>query len=281
MREFVSRTEKEKWLEEASDRVMEASRFCHQFYYSEGDEDEPFWSRLREARWTKAEMEWLGTVHHALIAVCPMAESALQESRQRVLADDFGCFRSPSTGSIVVTREEHERTLIGRHAASLSLELIESDVPVNQDDADIWSFKNSEHLQRHSVGTPFVYPGVYFLLQGEEVIYVGQSADIPSRVLSHRRTKDFDRYATMPIPRDWLSEVEAEYILHYQPELNRSLPKNRWYQSAADASKTLGISSKQDIYRMCLSLKIEPTIFIGEIYYPVAKMQKAIKGGQS
>jgi hypothetical protein len=278
MREFVSRAEKEKWLEEASDLVMQASKACHQFYCPEGEEDELFWSRLRQARWTNAEMEWLGTVHSALIAVCSMAESALQDSRQRVLADDFGCFRSPSTGSIVVTREEEERSPIKKHAASLPFEFIESDVPVNQDDADIWSFKNSEHLQRHSVGTPFVYPGVYFLLQGEEVIYVGQSTDIPSRVLSHRRTKDFDRYATMPVPRDWLSEVEAEYILHYQPELNRSLPKNRWYQSAADASKTLGISSKQDIYRMCLSLKIEPTIFIGEIYYPVAKMQKAIGG---
>ena len=281
MRESVSRIEKEKWLEEASDLVMQASKACHQFYCPEGEEDELFWSRLRQARWTNAEMEWLGTVHSALIAVCSMAESALQDSRQRVLADDFGCYRSPSTGSIVVTREEDERSPIKKHAASLPFEFIESDVPVNQDDADIWSFKNSEHLQLHSVGKPFVYPGVYFLLQDEEVIYVGQSTDIPSRVLSHRRSKDFDRYATMPVPRGWLSEVEAEYILHYQPELNRSLPKNRWYQSAADASKTLGISSKQDIYRMCLSLKIEPTIFIGEIYYPVAKMQKAIEGSQS
>lgn len=39
--------------------------------------------------------------------------------------------------------------------------------------------------------------GVYFLLKGDDVIYIGQSADMETRIRNHR-DKDYDAYVLIP-----------------------------------------------------------------------------------
>lgn len=60
--------------------------------------------------------------------------------------------------------------------------------------------------------------GIYFLFAGFELLYVGQSVSIASRLRSHAIR--FNMYATICLPRHWLDKVEHHYIVAHQPPLN-------------------------------------------------------------
>lgn len=61
--------------------------------------------------------------------------------------------------------------------------------------------------------------GVYFLLEGDEVVYVGQSTNVYTRIGQHR-DKRFDRYAFVPCAVDALDKLESLYIHFLRPRLN-------------------------------------------------------------
>ena len=61
--------------------------------------------------------------------------------------------------------------------------------------------------------------GVYFLLEGNEIVYVGQSTHVYSRIAQHN-DKTFDRYAFIPCPPDKLDRLESLYIHYLRPRLN-------------------------------------------------------------
>jgi hypothetical protein len=61
--------------------------------------------------------------------------------------------------------------------------------------------------------------GVYFLLDGDEVVYVGQAKSVYQRIGCHV-DKKFDRYAYVPCPLDMLDKLESLYIHCLQPKLN-------------------------------------------------------------
>ena len=61
--------------------------------------------------------------------------------------------------------------------------------------------------------------GVYFLLEGDEVVYVGQAANVYSRIGQHT-DKRFDRYAFVPCAVDALDKLESLYIHCLRPRLN-------------------------------------------------------------
>jgi hypothetical protein len=61
--------------------------------------------------------------------------------------------------------------------------------------------------------------GVYFLLDGDEVVYVGQAVNVYSRIAQHTE-KRFDRYAFVPCPVDALNRLESLYIHCLRPRLN-------------------------------------------------------------
>ncbi|UYE95814.1 hypothetical protein KNLIENLN_00001 [Sinorhizobium phage NV1.1.1] len=64
--------------------------------------------------------------------------------------------------------------------------------------------------------------GVYFLCLGSEVVYVGQSVDVASRISAHRGVKQFDRIYFLPWPAGRLNELEGALIRHLRPPLNVS-----------------------------------------------------------
>ena len=41
--------------------------------------------------------------------------------------------------------------------------------------------------------------GIYFLIKGRNVVYVGQSENCEHRINSHANDKDFDRYFIFPV----------------------------------------------------------------------------------
>ena len=61
--------------------------------------------------------------------------------------------------------------------------------------------------------------GVYFLLDGDEVVYVGQAVNVYSRIGQHT-DKRFDRYAFVPCAVDALDRLESLYIHCLRPRLN-------------------------------------------------------------
>lgn len=70
-------------------------------------------------------------------------------------------------------------------------------------------------------------PGVYFLVQGDAVIYVGQSVAPLLRIASHQKEKDFEFAFYVPVPVERLDEVEGAFIRFLAPALNRGAPAER------------------------------------------------------
>jgi hypothetical protein len=68
-----------------------------------------------------------------------------------------------------------------------------------------------------------VETGVYFLLLGQMVQYIGQSNRVFDRIRAHRRTQQipFDRWFILPVPLADLDTVEAMYIRAFNPAFNR------------------------------------------------------------
>lgn len=69
--------------------------------------------------------------------------------------------------------------------------------------------------------------GIYFLIDGEEIVYVGQSLDIFTRIQIHKATgKVFDRYYYIECEESALNELEAEHIVKFAPKYNSKPPYN-------------------------------------------------------
>ena len=66
--------------------------------------------------------------------------------------------------------------------------------------------------------------GVYFLVQDQEVVYVGQSVNIYSRIAQHP-DKKFDKYAFVPCEVALLDKLESLYIHTLKPRLNGNVSK--------------------------------------------------------
>lgn len=72
------------------------------------------------------------------------------------------------------------------------------------------------------------YSGVYFLIHGEAVVYVGQSVNVITRIATHQTEgrKTFDRYAYVPCPPHLLDTMESLYIHALRPPLNGRFGKS-------------------------------------------------------
>jgi len=70
-------------------------------------------------------------------------------------------------------------------------------------------------------------PGVYFLYDGDNLVYVGQSRHIPSRISQHLRKKElsFSRVEVLSAPVENLRDLEAECIARYLPRDNKTGPR--------------------------------------------------------
>lgn len=60
--------------------------------------------------------------------------------------------------------------------------------------------------------------GIYFLFSNNELVYVGQSTNIYSRLGNHN--KDFDEIAAIEVPQQHLKAIEYGLIAAFDPKLN-------------------------------------------------------------
>ncbi len=83
--------------------------------------------------------------------------------------------------------------------------------------------------------------GVYFLVKGERVVYVGQSTNILTRIATHQQAKDFDRFAFVPCAREDLDVLESLYIHGLRPAMNGRYPHDDSHQAPLSLTKLVGI----------------------------------------
>ena len=86
--------------------------------------------------------------------------------------------------------------------------------------------------------------GIYFLVKGDAIVYVGQSKYIQTRVSSHyiEGVKDFDRVAFIEVAADLLDSVETRFIETFNPKLNViGRPKIDLRAAIAYMEKTAGL----------------------------------------
>jgi hypothetical protein len=72
----------------------------------------------------------------------------------------------------------------------------------------------------HQAMMPPKICGIYFLCSGPELVYVGQSVDVYTRIVGHRDTKEFDRVFYLSVPRSELDRIEGAFIRALRPCLN-------------------------------------------------------------
>ena len=90
---------------------------------------------------------------------------------------------------------------------------------LNKGLSNVRMFSEEEIVEQSHVSTSQC--GVYFLVRRNEIVYVGQSVSVPSRVAQHAKDgKKFDSFAYVICDREQLDIVESLYIHALRPELN-------------------------------------------------------------
>jgi hypothetical protein len=69
--------------------------------------------------------------------------------------------------------------------------------------------------------------GIYFLCDGNELLYIGQSVSVSSRISTHHHEGKFNRVIFMAWPPDDLNDVEGALIRALNPPLNGRTPTGR------------------------------------------------------
>ena len=90
---------------------------------------------------------------------------------------------------------------------------------------------------------------VYFLIEKDEVVYVGQTKNGGVRPYQHVGSKDFDRVEIIYCDQDSLNTVEATYIAKYKPKYNCSL-KGAGFLGKMQARNMLRNITKHDEYSL-------------------------------
>jgi transposase len=65
---------------------------------------------------------------------------------------------------------------------------------------------------------------VYFLIDNDEIVYVGMSDTVQSRLHAHTKDKKFTKVTWMKVKAHDQKYIEAYYIMTLKPKYNKFLP---------------------------------------------------------
>ena len=71
--------------------------------------------------------------------------------------------------------------------------------------------------------------GLYFLIEKNEIVYIGQSSNVIARIHAHsgNKRKPFDSFAWLPCNKNDLDEMETAYISFFEPIYNGRIPQTQ------------------------------------------------------
>lgn len=116
--------------------------------------------------------------------------------------------------------------------------------------------------------------GVYFLIKGNEIVYIGKTTKGYSRIYQHlyQKTKDFDYYFYASLPLDKIDEYENKYIIMFTPKYNNILPKGNTMDAIQKRIKEMKLKDYSyhyvyNIKKIINELKIKPITEINNKKY--------------
>ncbi len=101
------------------------------------------------------------------------------------------------------------------------------------------------NLQKYN---PNRFCGVYFLLHQHDIVYVGSSICVYSRVQEHLKTKIFDSFVFIHTDKDNRLQIEELYINKFLPKYNKAL-QGASYRSEEWIRAVLKKAGRRDITR--------------------------------
>lgn len=93
---------------------------------------------------------------------------------------------------------------------------------------------DSNYIREKSIKAP-IFCGIYFLVRGKQIVYVGQSRRILKRLGDHIPEKKFDSYFFIKLEEEFLDVAEKHYITMFNPIYNITLnQRNRIRRKGAN-----------------------------------------------
>lgn len=83
---------------------------------------------------------------------------------------------------------------------------------------------------------------VYFLLDNNEIVYVGSTKNGEQRIFQHCNSKHFDSYSLIEVNENILLDTENKYILEFKPKYNKAINISKDYLSPRYFKDQYGIS---------------------------------------
>jgi len=67
---------------------------------------------------------------------------------------------------------------------------------------------------------PYSGPAIYFLFEGDEIVYIGKAVNLLRRVAGHFGRKNFDHFSYIVCKREELETLERSALIKFKPKLN-------------------------------------------------------------
>jgi len=102
--------------------------------------------------------------------------------------------------------------------------------------------------------------GVYFLYMDDELVYIGQSKNIPNRITNHlqENSKNFNSYKTIIVDESQeLTPIEDFYIRKYKPKYNKANAIEAPYQKSTKKPQILKYSTYYKSPKITMNILIE------------------------
>lgn len=96
-------------------------------------------------------------------------------------------------------------------------------MPTKTENGDAINLKDEADIINSAMSSPLILVGIYFLIEENEIVYVGQSNDINKRVGTHcsEKIKRFSKYSYVECDNSALDQLE---LLKFKPIYNEILP---------------------------------------------------------
>ena len=101
---------------------------------------------------------------------------------------------------------------------------------------------NFEFKENQKVSLKKKCTGVIFLFQDDEVVFIGQSDNVFSRIEEYKTTKEFTAWNYIKAPKEDLADLVAKYIIQFKPRLNNIVPPNSVWVSKNSLKVKYGLS---------------------------------------